>query len=138
MGSNVDLWKEVVDWAVAKDIDGFGLNKDLIVIKDKQNHIKQTNTMYIEDAHAHGMQVHPYAFRNEYQHLAFDYGQDPYAEHALFLNLGIDGYFTDFANTTRQFLNWKVSSSSGGSSCGVTCSYLLGCILLLNLLLPHA
>jgi hypothetical protein len=39
------------------------------------------------------MKVHAYTFRNEYNHLMWDHGQDPYVELEMFLNAGIDGFF---------------------------------------------
>ncbi len=48
-----------------------------------------------------------YTFRNEYEFLLWDYGQDPYEEYQRFLDLGIDGYFTDFAASLHRFLESK-------------------------------
>lgn len=56
-------------------------------------------TQFIALAHAAGLLVHPWTFRNEAQHLAADYGGDPAAEYRQFLALGVDGLFTDFTDT---------------------------------------
>ena len=40
-------------------------------------------------------------------HLVWDYGQDPYMEYDLHLSIGVDGYFSDFPQTARQFIKWK-------------------------------
>ena len=108
--STADIWPNITEWAQAYDVNGFGLDKDVLVLKNKDNHINRTNTMYIEDAHKIGKDIHVYTFRNEYIHLAWDYGQDPYTEYDYFLSMGIDGFFTDFSRTARQFLQWKMGS----------------------------
>ena len=48
--------------------------------------------------------MHVYTFRNENQYLAFDYGADPYKEYERFLQLGIDGFFTDFPGSLGNYL----------------------------------
>ena len=53
----------------------------------------------IEDAHAAGLKVHPYTFRDEPQFLAKDYADDPAAEYLQFFKLGADGLFSDFPDT---------------------------------------
>jgi glycerophosphoryl diester phosphodiesterase len=53
----------------------------------------------IEDAHAAGLVVHPYTFRNEEQFLTTDYNGDPMAEYQQFYELGVDGVFSDFPDT---------------------------------------
>ncbi len=53
------------------------------------------------------MKVHVYTFRNENHHLRWDYGQDPYVEYQTFLDLGVDGFFTDFPGSLRRFLDAK-------------------------------
>jgi len=50
------------------------------------------------------MKVHVYTFRNENHFLRWDYGQDPFVEYEAFLELGIDGFFTDFPGSLRRFL----------------------------------
>lgn len=56
-------------------------------------------TQFIALAHAAGLLVHPWTFRNEARYLAADYGGDPAAEYRQFLALGVDGLFTDFTDT---------------------------------------
>lgn len=53
----------------------------------------------IIDAHAAGLVVHPYTFRNEEKYLTADYGGDPIAEYKQFYDLGVDGVFSDFPDT---------------------------------------
>ena len=104
---NSELLKEIQDWAMDNDVEGFGVTKNAVVIKNPDNHIKEVNTKFVEDTHARGKQIHVYTFRNEYIHLVWEYGQDPYTEYDFYHSMGIDGYFTDFPRTARQFLKWK-------------------------------
>lgn len=56
-------------------------------------------TSLIADAHKAGLLVHAYTFRNEKKYLAGIYKGDPVAEYLPYFRAGIDGVFTDFANT---------------------------------------
>ena len=56
-------------------------------------------TRFVELAHAAGLEVHPWTFRNEPLHLAADYGGDPQAEYRAFAALGVDALFSDFPDT---------------------------------------
>ena len=56
-------------------------------------------TSLIADAHKQGLFVHTYTFRNEQKYLAGLYKGDPKAEYVNFFRAGVDGVFTDFANT---------------------------------------
>lgn len=56
-------------------------------------------TSLVADAHKAGLFVHPYTFRNEQRRLASDYKGDPKAEYRQFFALGVDGVFSDFADT---------------------------------------
>ncbi len=56
----------------------------------------------VDDAHKAGLFVHPYTFRNEKRRLASDYKGDPKAEYRQFFALGVDGLFTDFADTALE------------------------------------
>ena len=59
----------------------------------------QPPTSLIADAHAAGLFVHVFTFRNEHKYLAADYDGDPQNEYLKFFRLGVDGVFTDFSNT---------------------------------------
>ena len=65
----------------------------------------------IEQAHKAGLVVHAYTFRNEKRRLAVDYKGDPKLEYKQYYALGLDGLFTDFADTAltarSEFLNEK-------------------------------
>jgi glycerophosphoryl diester phosphodiesterase len=56
-------------------------------------------TDLIQRAHAHGLLVHTWTFRNEQHRLASDYAGNPINEYLQFYELGIDGVFSDFPNT---------------------------------------
>lgn len=56
-------------------------------------------TSLIADAHKAGLFVHTYTFRNEAKYLSGVYKGDPQAEYLAYFRAGIDGVFTDFANT---------------------------------------
>ncbi|MET3130922.1 glycerophosphoryl diester phosphodiesterase [Oxalobacteraceae bacterium GrIS 1.11] len=58
-----------------------------------------TPTSLIADAHKAGLFVHVFTFRNEQKYLAGFYKGDPGAEYLTFFRAGVDGVFTDFANT---------------------------------------
>jgi glycerophosphoryl diester phosphodiesterase len=56
----------------------------------------------IADAHKVGLVVHAYTFRNEKRRLASDYKGDPKLEYKQYYALGLDGLFSDFADTALQ------------------------------------
>lgn len=58
----------------------------------------QTPTSLVGDAHNAGLLVHPYTFRSDPYFLSPDYQGQPENEYQQFIQLGIDGYFTDFAD----------------------------------------
>ncbi|WP_372526905.1 glycerophosphodiester phosphodiesterase [Piscinibacter sp.] len=56
-------------------------------------------TDVLANAHALGLLVHPYTFRNEPRRLASDFGGNPVNEYLAFYELGVDGLFSDFADS---------------------------------------
>jgi glycerophosphoryl diester phosphodiesterase len=56
-------------------------------------------TTLIADAHKAGLFVHAYTFRNESRRIPADYKNDPKEEYKAFYRLGLDGLFSDFADT---------------------------------------
>lgn len=65
-------------------------------------------TDLVQRAHARGLLVHTWTFRNEPYRLAYDYGGRPVDEYLQFYELGVDGVFSDFpdtAVTARTLLN---------------------------------
>ena len=86
-------WKpQVLAHSVVPFKTGAGL-KDVNTLKD---------TGLIANAHKAGLVVHSFTFRNEPGRLAGIYKGDPVAEFLTYFRLGIDGVFTDFANTGVQ------------------------------------
>jgi glycerophosphoryl diester phosphodiesterase len=59
----------------------------------------QAPTTLIADAHRAGLFVHAYTFRNEKRRLTADAKGDPQAEYLQYYRLGLDGLFSDFADT---------------------------------------
>jgi glycerophosphoryl diester phosphodiesterase len=56
-------------------------------------------TDLIQRAHAHGLLIHTWTFRNEQSRLVSNYGGNPINEYLQFYELGIDGVFSDFPDT---------------------------------------
>jgi glycerophosphoryl diester phosphodiesterase len=82
---------------IAKYADAVGPWKRHILREVGAATLQQTNL--IERAHAVGLRVHAYTFRNEPTALAPQYAADPRREYRQFFELGIDGVFTDFPDT---------------------------------------
>jgi hypothetical protein len=78
-----------------------------------------TPTTLIQDAHNAGLLVHAYTFRNENFFLPVSYNGDPKEEYKKFIELGVDGYFTDFPATGNlvrdQFVGESLVANLGGS-----------------------
>lgn len=66
---------------------------------DERDRVMLPPTDVIKNAHAAGLVVHAYTFRNESFRLASDYKGDPKAEYQLFYKAGVDGVFSDFPDT---------------------------------------
>jgi len=56
-------------------------------------------TDLVERAHREGLLVHTWTFRNEQRRLVGDYLGNPVEEYPQFFDLGVDGVFSDFADT---------------------------------------
>ncbi|MEL7036133.1 MAG: esterase-like activity of phytase family protein, partial [Cyanobacteria bacterium J06592_8] len=66
---------------------------------------------FIEDAHAAGLQVHPYTLRNEENFLTLNPDgtpQTPEQEVEQLIELGVDGFFTDFPATGRIVVDQQI------------------------------
>jgi glycerophosphoryl diester phosphodiesterase len=94
--------------AVARYADIAGPAKDYIVPRDANGNSLEPTT-FIADAHAAGLDVVPYTFRNENQFLPAELrlGDDPnaygnaLAEYEQFFALGVDGLFSDNPDTAK-------------------------------------
>jgi arylsulfatase A-like enzyme len=96
-------WKRMILSVKGVDANGDGLADDVNgdgSVNDADKTLTAPTTL-ISDAHQAGLLVHPYTFRNEDQYLAADYKGDPEKEIEQFIELGVDGYFTDFAGTGK-------------------------------------
>lgn len=87
----VGPWKPYLVKTVADGVDRDG--NGTININDRR---VDGSTGVIEAAHAAGLMIHTWTFRND----ASGYGfADPQAEMAYYFSLGVDGVFTDFPDT---------------------------------------
>jgi glycerophosphoryl diester phosphodiesterase len=87
-------WKpQVMAWTISPFPDTPGFTGSLGEVNSV------TPTSLIADAHTAGLFVHVYTFRNEQKYLAGMYKGDPTTEYLGFFRAGVDGVFTDFANT---------------------------------------
>jgi glycerophosphoryl diester phosphodiesterase len=87
----VGPWKPYLVTTVADGVDRTG--DGLLTINDRR---VAGSTGVIEAAHAAGLLVHTWTFRND----ASGYGfADPRAEMTYYMRLGVDGVFTDFTDT---------------------------------------
>ncbi|MBJ6125039.1 glycerophosphodiester phosphodiesterase [Microvirga splendida] len=66
---------------------------------DEQDRVLAEPTSVVKDAHAAGLQVFTWTFRNEPKRLASTFKGDPAAEYKAFYALGVDGLFSDFPDT---------------------------------------
>ncbi len=89
---------------IATYAEGVGPEKSFIIPLDSAGNLDASHaTSFVTDAHAVGLQVHPYTFRSENTFLPTNYksSTDPNAygdgvgEIKVFLKTGIDGFFTD-------------------------------------------
>ncbi|MGE0811806.1 MAG: glycerophosphodiester phosphodiesterase [Vicinamibacterales bacterium] len=80
---------------------GIGANQRLIVPADRAGRLG-TPTSLVADAHAAGLLVHVWTLRDDPPFLAAGYLGDPLREHLQFLDLGVDGVFTDFPDTALR------------------------------------
>jgi glycerophosphoryl diester phosphodiesterase len=84
-------WKPYLVKTVADGVDRTGDGK--LTINDRR---VDGSTGVIEAAHAAGLLIHTWTFRND----ASGYGfADPQAEMTYYMKLGVDGVFTDFPDT---------------------------------------
>ena len=72
----------------------------------------------LANAHAQGLLVHPYTFRNEQRRLASDYKGVPVNEYLAFYELGVDGLFSDFADTAVVARSlWLLKNDPNAARC---------------------
>ena len=97
-------WKRYIVSTAAVDLNGDGTvgdeNGDGKV--DEADRKLLPPTELIRRAHRRGLLVHTWTFRNEPRRLPSDYGGNPVREYLQFYRLGIDGVFSDFADTAVE------------------------------------
>lgn len=74
-------------------------------------------TGLVEDAHAAGLEVVPYTIRDDEPFQALDPDgsvPDPQDEYRKFIDLGVDGFFTDFPGTGRTVVNQLLGGTGLG------------------------
>jgi glycerophosphoryl diester phosphodiesterase len=94
-------WKRQIVSVKGMDANGDGKADDVNgdgAVNDADKTLTPPTSL-VKDAHAADLLVHPYTFRNEERFLAADYKGDPELEYRQFIQLGVDGYFTDFSGT---------------------------------------
>jgi len=100
--------------AVSGYADGIGPNKNLVIRRDADGRLTglpmMEPTKLVADAHAAGLVVHPWTFRDENRFLTADLrvGEDPAArgdaraEYLAYFAAGVDGVFSDFPDVAVQ------------------------------------
>ncbi len=92
--------KGISEYAIA-----IGINKNLLIPRDSNNQLLSP-ILVISNAHAENLLVHVWTFRNENIFLPSNLQDNPLKEYELFLELGIDGVFTDYPDTAIQAKNY--------------------------------
>jgi glycerophosphoryl diester phosphodiesterase len=92
-------WKYYIQSSACKLVNGAcsDLNGDGKVNEADRTLLPATDL--VQRAHAAGLLVHPYTFRNERSRVSVDDGGNPVNEYLRFYQLGVDGVFSDFADT---------------------------------------
>ncbi|MGY2873698.1 glycerophosphoryl diester phosphodiesterase [Marmoricola sp. URHA0025 HA25] len=105
-GSSHDLVSHRGLAEIATYAAGVGVDKDLVLPRDPAGSTGAPSEL-VGEAHAHGLLVHVWTLRSENRFMALDLraGTDPNAsgdaraEVRAFLDAGVDGFFTDQADT---------------------------------------
>jgi len=75
-------------------------------------------TDLVQRAHAKGLLVHTWTFRNERSRQPLDDGVQPTNEYLRFFDLGVDGLFSDFADTAfAARVMWKLKTDPSYARC---------------------
>lgn len=74
------------------DVNGDGARNDA-------DYTAVADDTIVRNAHARGLKVHTWTFRNESFRLAGSYANDPAKEYRQFFEIGVDGVFSDFPDT---------------------------------------
>jgi len=93
-------WKRYI-LPLRGDLDSLGrlVDRNADGRTDDRDGVAQPATTLVADAHRAGLFVHPFTFRNEPRRLAADDRGSPRSEYVRFFGLGVDGVFSDFADS---------------------------------------
>ncbi len=109
-------WKPYILASAATDRNGDGTvgdeNGDGLTNETDRSLLRPTDL--VDRAHARGLLVHPYTFRDEQRRLAGDYRGNPVNEILRFYELGVDGLFADFPDTAFAARELLALGSIGG------------------------
>ncbi|MGQ4375327.1 glycerophosphodiester phosphodiesterase [Streptomyces sp. SAS_267] len=91
---------------IASYAQGIGPTLDLVIPKDAAGNLTRPTTL-VADAHRAGLILHPYTMRNENPFLPADFREgtavdaygDPFGAFKVYFETGIDGVFSDNADT---------------------------------------
>ena len=92
---------------IAKYAQAIGIHKNLLVPRDSSGRLRPPTSLVI-DAHAAGLLVHAWTFRNEDCFLPLDFQGNPQGEYELFFSLGVDGIFSDYPDiaVSHSTIQW--------------------------------
>jgi glycerophosphoryl diester phosphodiesterase len=100
----VGPWKVYIQSTALRDINGDGTigDENGDGLTDGADRKVLPPTTLVDRAHAAGLQIHTWTFRNEARRLAYDDGGDPLNEYARYFQIGVDGVFSDFPDTAVE------------------------------------
>jgi len=88
------------------------------VVNEADRVVVQPASNVIRDAHALGLIVHTWTFRNEHSRQPLDDRGNPVNEYLRFYELGVDGLFSDFADTAvAARVMFKLKNDPGFARC---------------------
>jgi glycerophosphoryl diester phosphodiesterase len=93
-------WKPYLISSACKSVQG-GACADVTGdgVVDERDRVLLPPSDVIANAHKLGLLVHPYTFRSEQKRLTGSFGGNPINEYLAFYEAGVDGLFSDFADT---------------------------------------
>ena len=108
-------WKRYIIGAVGRDLNRDGQADDVNgdgAVNDADK-TATAPTSLLSEAHAAGLFVHAYTWRNEARYLLASYGDDPMQEYLQFYCAGVDAVFSDNPDTavTSRTLFWGTRAS---------------------------
>jgi glycerophosphoryl diester phosphodiesterase len=94
-------WKYYIQTSAGTDANRDGKGDDINgdgLVNDADRKLLPPTSL-VADAHKAGLLVHPFTFRNEQRRLSANDKGNPVNEYLRFYELGVDGLFSDFADT---------------------------------------